>query len=306
MLPQELKREIPAKVGGEENWMPGRNDDIMADLGEITYEKKGRVALFTLKGRTDLNPITAEMYEQLYHHLEDFNNDRKLWVGILTGHGKRAFSAGGDIRRMEELDNVLTEREHTIGMMWYPWEKPMAPGTGIKSWTMELWKPIIAAVNGPCLGTAFMTLLNLTDIRFAAPHATFGFPEAKLGLAGHGSQTRLAAQIPYPIAMHLIMSGDTINSEKAERLGLVNEVVPLADLMPKAEAYAQKLCEGTSGIGLMVEKEAVLRGLEMSRYDSMRFGRMLNVIQRHLGDSAEGQKAFLEKRKPRFKGFDKV
>lgn len=266
----------------------------------ISLEVKGHIAYFTIEGQNNLNPMTPEMYKELYHHLLNFRDNENLWVGIITGKGQKAFSVGGDVKRMVELNRLLTNEDVSY-RAWYPWSEPLAPFIAMESWGLELWKPIIAAVNGYCLGAGLLFLTTITDVRFAADHATFGFPEARLGLGGHGGFSGIARQIPYAAAMHLILSGDIIDAREAYRIGLINKVIPAKELMRTAEEYALRLCEN-SPLSMMVEKESTQRSLELPKRTSLRYTRLLNLLQRQLKDAYEGQDAFVEKRKPSFKG----
>ena len=166
---------------------------------------------------------------------------------------------------------------------------------------LEVWKPIVAAVNGYCLGGG-MTLLFACDIRVAADHATFGLSEVKRGiLPGNGGTQRVLRQLPYPLAMELLLLGDKVTAQDALRLGLVNKVVAKEDLMTTAMDYAHRLCENPP-LAVRAIKELAIRSQSMHLSDGLRLEAAMQRVLLTTQDAREGRQAFAEKRKPIFRG----
>jgi len=166
---------------------------------------------------------------------------------------------------------------------------------------LEVWKPVISAINGYCLGGG-VTLMLATDIRIAATHATFNLAEVKRGVvAANGGTQRLISQVPYAIAMEILLVGDTFDSAMAERWGLVNKVVPMADLLPTAYAYAKRIA-ANAPLAVQAAKELAIRSRDMDLQTGLRWERMVTRMLQGTEDVAEGAKAFAEKRPPQFKG----
>lgn len=253
----------------------------------IKYEKKGRVGCFTLNRPEALNAFNPEMFQALSDALIDFQQDDSLWVGILTGAGDRAFSAGADVRTM--LPKLSGEWQLDPSLM---------PPTIVRG--LELWKPMIAAINGVALGGGLEFALAC-DIRIAAEKAIMGQPESRLGfIPGWGGNCRLPRMLPWAKAAEMLFTGDPITAQKAYSLGLVNEVVALPELMPAAERWAEKIIR-SGPLAVRTAKEIMVKSMNMSLEESLkleweRFGQIL-----HTQDAAEGQRAFLEKEIPEFK-----
>ena len=166
---------------------------------------------------------------------------------------------------------------------------------------LEVWKPVIAAVNGYCLGGG-MTLLLATDIRIAAEHASFGVSEVKRGVVpANGGTQRLLSQLPYPIAMDLLLTGRNMDSAQAARWGLVNEVVPAAALMDTAMARARMIA-ANAPLAVQAAKELAVRSRDMDLASGLRMEQFVNRTLQGTQDVVEGRAAFAEKRPPRFKG----
>lgn len=251
------------------------------------YEKRGRLAVITLNRPEVMNALHLEANDELKEIWEDFRDDPELWVAILTGAGDKAFSAGMDLkaRLTEPRGDKILER----------------PPFGRITLDFNCPKPIIAAVNGVAVAGGLEIALAC-DIIIAAEHARFGLPEPRVGqFAGLGGVHRLARQIPYRIAMGLILTGKMISAEEAYRIGLVNEVVPLVDLMATAERWAAELLE-CSPVSVRLSKESVLAGQALSVEKAVRQdgGRLEQM--RASADSLEGPRAFAEKRKPQWTG----
>jgi enoyl-CoA hydratase/carnithine racemase len=255
-----------------------------------TYEKRGRIAYVTLNRPQVMNALHLEAHLELKEIWEDFRDDPEVWVAILTGSGERAFSAGNDLKVTAERtaggSDVQGRARPIFGRITRDFDCP---------------KPMIAAVNGVAVGGGLEMALAC-DIIVAADHARLGLPEPRVGLiAGAGGIHRLARQVPFKLAMGLLLTGRMIDAGEAYRIGLVNEVVPIAELMPTAERWAAEMLE-CSPNSLRLTKEAVFDGLQYSvddalERDSDRRERLLASA-----DYVEGPKAFAEKRKPQWTG----
>lgn len=256
----------------------------------IRYEKDGQVAVFTIENGS-VNPTTPAMHKELHAALTDFLRDPDLRCGILTGAGERAFSAGDDIKSPRR---EATAREQLGDHLWPHSSEGEAPHDF--SWSrdvisMERYKPIIGAVNGWCVGMGLIYLLTLTDIRLASTSARFGFPEIAYGMGGAGGSTRLLRQIPPTAAMWMLLTGDALTAEEAERAFLVNRVVAPDRLMDEARALADKICRHPPE-AVRVEMEVAYRAQDLARADAIAFTKHLYRLQRMGlgggGDALEG------------------
>lgn len=255
----------------------------------VIYEKKGHIAYVTINRPDVMNALHYDANVELNEIFNDFKQDDESWVAIFTGAGRRAFSTGNDLKATA----ATTARGEKLP------GKPVTFG-GITS-GFECSKPIIAAVNGFALGGGFEMALAC-DIIIAADHARFGLPEPRVGLiAGAGGVHRLPAQIPFKLAMGMLLTGRQITAQEAYRIGLVNEVVAGTELMAAAERWANEILE-CSPLSVRLTKEAALSGLTYTLEEAMKMDRPR--MQRLLAsqDFVEGPKAFAEKRKPNWTG----
>ncbi len=253
----------------------------------IEYTKEGKVAIFTLNRPEVFNAQSIQMLKELNAALADFRDDPDLWVGIITGASDKAFCAGADIK--ETLQFMKQNR----GKYW------ASPRTMMRG--MDIWKPLIAAINGMALGGGLEIVLAC-DIRIAAETAVIGVPEVKLGiLPGGGGTQRLVRTLPWCKAAELLFTGDPIKAADALNLGLVNEVVPPEKVMESARKWAERLCK-VSPLALQAIKEAMTRGSNQTLDDGLRLEMALEDFLLGSDDFVEGTTAFAEKRKPEFKG----
>ncbi|TAK37084.1 MAG: enoyl-CoA hydratase [Chloroflexota bacterium] len=253
------------------------------------YEKKGRIAYVTINRPHVMNALYYEANQELREIFNDFRNDSERWVAIITGAGDRAFCVGNDLK----VTATLTAKGESIT------NRP--PFGGITR-DFECHKPIIAAVNGFALGGGCEIALAC-DIIVAAEHARFGLPEPRVGLlAGAGGLQRLTRKVPFNVAMGMILTGRQIDAEEAYRIGLVNEVVPRAELMREAERWASEILE-CAPISVRLSKQCVLdhARLPVNEAIAMDFELSSRIIS-NTEDFVEGPRAFAEKRKPDWKG----
>jgi len=255
----------------------------------VMYEKKGHIAYVMLNRPEVMNALHYNTSVELNEIFADFKQDDESWVAILTGAGNRAFSAGNDLKATA----AATARGERLP------ENPVPFGGITSGFTCD--KPIIAAVNGIAVGGGFEIALAC-DLIIAAEHARFGLPEPRVGLiAGAGGVHRLPQQIPLKLAMGMLLTGKQITAQEAFRLGLVNEVVPAAELMAAAERWANEILE-CSPLSIRLTKEAVLSGLNSPVEEAMKMDRPLIKRLFASQDFVEGPKAFAEKRKPQWTG----
>jgi enoyl-CoA hydratase/carnithine racemase len=250
----------------------------------VIYEKRDHVATITLNCPEAFNAISPEVYKELSDTMISFRDDTDVWVAIITGAGQKAFSAGADIKKM--LPRLA--------------DKSFALPPGVMR-GLNIWKPIIAAVNGLALGGG-LELILACDIRIAAENARFGTPEVSLGLMpGWGGTQRLPRMLPWCKAAELLLMGKPIDAQEAYRIGLINKVVPREELMSTAQDWAAKICEN-GPIAVRATKEAMIRGMNMSLDDGLRLEESFFAGLTASEDFKEGISAFVEKRKPRYKG----
>jgi enoyl-CoA hydratase/carnithine racemase len=254
----------------------------------VDFELRGAVALITMNRPERLNAMDAAAYEALSAAWQRVRDDPAVRVAVITGAGERSFSTGADIKSF--LGTVPD-----LGDFWLT-QKGQLLNRGL-----ELWKPVIAAVNGYCIGGG-MTLLLATDIRVAAEHATFGLSEVKRGvMPANGGTQRLLSQVPHAIGMEMLLTGRAIDAQTAERWGIVNKVVPMAELMDAALAYAEEIA-ANAPLAVQATKELALRAREMDLNTGLRLEQAINRVLQSSEDAQEGIAAFGAKRPPEFTG----
>ena len=257
----------------------------------IDIEKKGHVTTVTINRPDVLNAISPLVSVEMDHAFNDFDADPEQWICIVTGAGERAFSAGNDLKFQAE--NGLEKVREVM--------KGVKGGFGGLTSRFDCYKPFIAAVNGLALGGGFEIALAC-DIIIASENAGFGLPEPRVGMfPGAGGVHRLPRQIPYHMAQYMIMTCARITPQQAMRYGLVAEVVPFEELIPKAEKIAAEILLAAP-LTIRAAKEATLKGLNITLEAavSTRFPAQLAMYQSE--DFVEGPKAFVEKRPPNWKG----
>ena len=241
------------------------------------YEKSDGVAVLTLDN-PPVNVLTPELHEQLYHILKDFYSDAEVHCGIWTAKGERAYCAGDDIKteRIERSTAEIVDRHLTPRREGDPAEYP---GWEAEILGLRRTKPMIAAVNGPCVGQGMIYLLLLTDLRIAVPGARFALPEIAYGMPGAGGVTRLGRQIPQSAALWMALTGEAISAEEARRCFLINEVVEPGRLLTRAHEIAARIAS-LPPRAVRVEMETFYRALDLNRDDAMAFaGHMYQLVR---------------------------
>src|SRR5580693_373117 len=267
--------------------VPNSSPSAALALANVQYEK-GSIAYVTVNRPKVLNALNTPTWTDLQAAFEDAKADRSVHGVILTGAGDKAFIAGADI---SELANVGA----------YDAEQSTRSGQGVLDSIENLGKPVIAAINGFALGGGCETAMACT-LRIATEHARFGQPEVKLGLVpGGGGTQRLPRLVGKGRALQLILTGGTIDAQEAWRIGLVNEVVPAASLMARADAVLAEIF-ANAPIAVSYSLDAVNRGLDGGQAEGLALEAALFGVCAGTADKAEGAAAFLEKRAAAFQG----
>jgi len=257
------------------------------NLANALYEKKGAVAYVTVNRPKVLNALNTPTWADLRAAFQDARDDAAVRGVILTGAGK-AFIAGADIGELAHLTAFEAEQSSRFGQE-------------VLDLIENLGKPVIAAVNGFALGGGCETAMACT-MRIAVESAKFGQPEVKLGLLpGGGGTQRLPRLVGKGRALALILSGEMIDAQEAYRIGLVNEIVAAADLIPRAEAILKKIASNAP-IAVKLALEAANKGMETSQGEGLLLEASYFGLCAATEDKKEGTCAFLEKRAPRFQG----
>jgi enoyl-CoA hydratase len=253
--------------------------------GTVRLERTGPVAIITIDRPTKLNTLTLSMLAELRDCSDRVRDDETVRAVIVTGAGDRAFCAGGS------LESALPAA--------------IAAGSDVTSpdphrrFFSDLPKPVVAAVRGLCVGGGLEIMLGC-DLRVASDDATFGLPEVGIGLiAGGGSHVRLPRQIPYAIAMQMLLLGETVTARRAYEVGLINCVTKAADNLEVAMGVASRLARN-GPVAVQTAKEIVLRSLAYQ--DAFATEHSLNRQVLTSQDAQEGVLAFRERRPPIFEG----
>ena len=254
----------------------------------ILLEKDGNVAVVTINRPKVLNALNSDTLIELGEAVEQLGNDTEVRVVILTGAGEKAFVAGADIAFMQNLTPLEARKFARLGQ-------------GVLSKIENLSKPVIAAINGFALGGGCELAMSC-DIRIAAPNAKFGQPEVNLGLiAGFGGTQRLTRLVNPGFAKEILFTADMFDAEAACKIGLVNHVVPLEDLLSFCKSMAYRIA-ARGPVAVQLSKEAVNDGLEMDLEKALIHEADLFALIFATADRNEGIAAFLGKKKPSFKG----
>jgi len=254
----------------------------------LLYEKKDAIAIITVNRPAVRNALNAATVRELRAAFEEAKKDDAARVVILTGAGEKAFVAGADINELA-VQNPVSGKEFALA------------GQAVFDAIENLGKPVIAAVNGFALGGGCELAMACT-FRIASENAMLGQPEVKLGiLPGYGGSQRLPRLVGKGVAMQILLTGEMVLAAEALRIGLVNQVVPQAELMAAAEAIAKKII-ANAPVAVRFVLEAVNRGMEMSQAEGQFLEATLFGLCCATGDMKEGTQAFLEKRAAQFGG----
>src|SRR5437762_11761464 len=254
----------------------------------LVFEKKNNIAYVTINRPKVLNALNMATMGELRNAFTDLKQDREVRVVILTGAGEKSFVAGADIGELQK-NNPVEAKEYTHR------------GQAVLDLIENLGKPVIACINGFALGGGCEIAMACT-MRLASDNAKLGQPEVKLGIIpGYGGTQRLPRLVGKGIAMQLLLTGEMISAQEAHRIGLVNEVVPAPELIPRAEAIAQKII-ANAPLAVQYTMEAVNKGMETPLAEGLYLEAVLFGAACATEDKKEGTTAFLEKRQAQFKG----
>ncbi|MBI2868802.1 MAG: enoyl-CoA hydratase/isomerase family protein [Chloroflexi bacterium] len=261
-------------------------------MESIIYEKKDHVAYITFNRPEVHNALDNPAKRRMGEIWNDFKNDPDIWLGVVTGAGGKAFSTGSDIKEIlaDVRAESRTERANLVVV------EPLMEGK------IEVYKPLIAAIAGWCIGGG-MELALVCDIRIATQDAKFGLMEPKIGtIAESGGTIRLPNQIPYAVAMEMILTGDPITAQRAYEVGLINQVVPaFADLMPAARKMAERVL-ACAPLSVRVSKEQAWKSFNLPYAVGMSMNEIGREVIYGSNDFKEGFEAFVKKRPPRWTG----
>jgi E-phenylitaconyl-CoA hydratase len=252
----------------------------------VTYEIADHVATITYNRPDALNAINAEMRRGLNDAFSRFRDDEEAWVAIVTGAG-RAFCAGGDMRSGGATGEFA-------GSFW---EKPTV-NSFESGW--EIYKPVIAAVNGHCLGYG-LTMITWCDFVIASERAEFGFPEVGLGVPTIVGAIRLPQRVNWQYAMEMLLTGEPIGAERAKEIGLAGWVVPHERLMDEARTLAGRLV-AAAPLAARATKEVAVRSQSLPPVEAIRFGETMRLVAMATEDASEGLQAAHEGRPARWRG----
>jgi enoyl-CoA hydratase/carnithine racemase len=256
----------------------------MAD--EVLCEIDGHVALITLNRPDQRNAVNPALTEAMAPVMERFESDPEIWVGILTGAGDRAFSAGAALTALAsgQAAGIASREGGFAGFVRFP-----------------RTKPVIAAVNGAALAGG-CELVLACDIVVAAEHARFGLPEVSRGIiAAAGGVFRLPRSLPRARAMEMILTAEPIEATEAHALGLVNHVVPASEVVSTARGIAQRICDNAP-LAVRESRAIALAALEITEEEGWQLSAAASARIFRTEDAMEGPRAFAEKRAPQWKG----
>jgi len=261
----------------------------------VIYSSKEHVGHITLNRPRAGNVINLALAQELTDVCERINRDDNIRVVVITGTGEKAFCRGNEMEQAQ-VGRTRPGRERSLAKF-----KETGAVFNVASAIAGIDRPVIAAINGNAFGQGLELTLSC-DVRLAAKSAHFGFPQIASGLMPRdGGTQRLPRIIGKGKAMELILTGEIIDAEEALAIGLVSQVLPPPELMPAAEALAQSIAS-KAPIALRFIKEAVNKGLDLTLEQGLRLEADLYFLLHTTADRMEGIRAFLEKRKPQFKG----
>jgi enoyl-CoA hydratase/carnithine racemase len=262
-------------------------------VGGVTLDVRDRIAHISIEGGNHLNILTLELIHDLVIALEDFRDRHDAHVAVLSGAGDHAFSAGGDLKGpLTTHPEEFTPKTNRDQFWW--------PRSGFRDATRRLInfendKPVIAAINGYCLGIALIFVSQQTDIRIAGTNATFGLTETQRGLCGGAASAQLGRHMSLANEMYLTLTGNSIDAKEAWRIGFVNFVVKPEHTLDRANEVAAQIARLPIQV-IKAEREGVLRGRDLDRAGAWRLAQALYTIQVQEEDAYVGAADFLAHR----------
>ena len=254
-------------------------------MSDVEYEIKDKIGYITFNRPDKLNAIDAEMRDELWRVMHDVNDNPEVWLAVITGRG-RAFSVGADLASIAvRSDDPYVDDNPTEDLYVYQ---------------TQIYKPIIASINGFCLAQGGGIALA-SDIRIASDRAYFSWPQARRGIGSVSGPCILAHRLPLNFAFEFMLIGNMIPADRALELGLVNKVVPHDELESATQVFVETL-RGNAPLAMRAIKEVTLRDLNMRLEDRVRLAGFVNRRIQRTQDAQEGIQAFTERRMPMFQG----
>lgn len=265
--------------------MPDKVDLTTLTTGDVLYEKRDHIAFITLNRPHRGNALTASMADTVRAVWEDVRDDPYVRVAVVTASGEKHFSTGADVDAVADSGTVAGDAPMSESVRWSPQQN-------------RVWKPVVCAVNGMALGAGLHFVVD-SDIIVAADHATFLDTHVNVGMVGAIENIGLAKRLPLGTALRMTLQGKAfrLTAQRAYDLGMVDEVVPMAELLPTAEKIARDIA-ANSPHATQLSKQAVWSSLQLGYRDSMEYGWALLRMHWMHPDFAEGPKAFSEGRPP--------
>ena len=253
----------------------------------VLYEQSGNIVTITYNRPDNQNAINGQMRKELNDAWDKFSEDETAWVAILTG-SCTTFCGGADLR---DSSGSTGDFKGTF------WEKPT-----INSFESgkEIYKPVIAAVNGACVGYG-LTAVTFCDFVVASDKATFSYPEVTIGIPTIVGAIRLPKRLNWSDAMEFLLLGESITAERALEMGFVWKICSSDELIKEANNLAARLCL-SAPLAVRATKEVATRTQNMGWIEAVRFGETMRIVANQTEDATEGRTAFKEKRKPKWKG----
>ncbi|NQZ99084.1 MAG: enoyl-CoA hydratase/isomerase family protein [Myxococcales bacterium] len=273
----------------------------------VHYDIEGRIGHIQLEGRGDYNVFSPEyVYNPLHDALTAYRQDPEVWVVIISAvAGRKAFTYGGDIQSLDALasgdDGPTRGYEGGNERIWRPNIDPRTEQ--LFNDELKLNKPVVFALEGDCLGAGTLLLMSLADIAVAAKGARFGLPEIKpaIGPITSWAEALATRQLPWRIAMELLLTGRLMPAEEALGHGFLNRVVDASEVLDVAREYAEQIAANPP-LHVQASKTLAKSCREMPFAAGMLQGDLMGEVLRSVPDSQEGPRAFMEKRKPRYTG----
>ncbi|WP_210495655.1 enoyl-CoA hydratase/isomerase family protein [Microvirga antarctica] len=255
----------------------------------VDVRKTGHIQIITLDRPDQLNAIDPDTRRALAEAWQQFRSDDDAWVAILTGRGEKAFCVGADLKKTMPPEGSFAATHFSSAGGDELW-RPMR----------NLWKPVIAAINGFAFGGG-LELALACDLRIASTNAVFSQSEVRVGsMVGAGGAIRLMKAVPEAVAMKMLLTGTRIGAEEAHRVGLISDLFKPADLMARAEEMAEEICRNAP-LSVRATKMAAVLGQAIPQDQALEVERLLWGLLRNTDDRIEGRVAFAEKRQPQWR-----